>query len=127
MVLLTTRKFLLLDLRQPIQVCICNKNSVIRRSAEGGPLMCTGSSSNLSNGSVKVLSQSKLTRIQDELSLQRHRKYVKRLKRAADKQTLLKWRSLEMHADDYREVGCGTVHFPVLLYSKGVFKILNAF
>jgi hypothetical protein len=34
----------------------------------------------------------------------RHRIYVKRQKRAAEKRTLLEWRSLEMHADDYREV-----------------------
>ncbi|CAM6007672.1 unnamed protein product [Sphagnum balticum] len=33
----------------------------------------------------------------------RHRIYVKRQKRAAEKRTLLEWRSLEMHADDYRE------------------------
>ncbi|KAG0565634.1 hypothetical protein KC19_7G003000 [Ceratodon purpureus] len=39
----------------------------------------------------------------DDACRKRHRKYVKRQKRAAGKRALLQWRSVEMHADEYRE------------------------
>ncbi|XP_024385271.1 uncharacterized protein [Physcomitrium patens] len=38
-----------------------------------------------------------------DASLKRHRTYVKRQRRAAGKRDLLQWRSVEMHADEYRE------------------------